>query len=60
MDEREQTFKHTPKIQAYRPTINRQISGFPPTQNKLKYLILEADNDEAAEMHNSEYIKSTG
>ena len=34
--------------------------GFPPTHNKLKDLILEADNDEAAEMHNSEYIKSTG
>jgi hypothetical protein len=34
--------------------------GFPPTQNKLKDLILEADNDEAAETHNSEYIKSNG
>jgi hypothetical protein len=36
------------------------MAGFPPTQNKLKDLILEADNDEAAATHNSEYIKSTG
>jgi hypothetical protein len=34
--------------------------GFPPTQNKLKDLILEADDDEATEVHNTEYIQSTG
>jgi len=34
--------------------------GFPPAQNKLKDLILQADDDEAAEVHNSEYIQSTG
>jgi hypothetical protein len=36
--------------------------GFPPTQNKLKDIILEADNDEAAEVHNSEHTstQSTG
>jgi hypothetical protein len=34
--------------------------GFPRTQNKLKDLILQADNDEAADVHNSEYIQSTG
>ena len=41
-------------------TKNRQLVGFPPKQNKLKDLILEADNDKAVQVHNSEYIQSTG
>jgi hypothetical protein len=59
-DESEQTFQHTSKIQVYRRTKNRQRVSFPPKQNKLKDLILEADNDEAAEVYNTEYIPSTG
>jgi hypothetical protein len=38
----------------------RWKDSFPPRWNRLKGLILEADNDELAEMGHSEYIHSTG